>query len=286
MLNIFQKEYIALKTQFDQTENGPDSVLNFYAFKDELEESDEPAAKQVLVDVYNLLDLKKDAYDLLCEIGDRSDRRTMKRLAELQQYAESWGNSFAIPKPKTARDKEREKIELAELPYFKYHPNPLETRAICKADEPVLCDCCGNSTTFYYESPFYAVQDIEYLCPECIASGKAAKKYDGDFQDACCIDEGVDDIDKLDELLHRTPGYRGWQQEHWRVHCGDYCAFIGYVGARDLRALGVLSQVLEDETLDDEQKKIIQVLVNGGSPQGYLFKCIHCGQHLLWYDFD
>ena len=58
------------------------------------------------------------------------------------------------------------------------------------------------------------------------------------------MDDGVEDPTRLDELIHRTPGYCGWQQEYWRAHCGDYCAYLGHVGARELRALGVLEDVL------------------------------------------
>ena len=75
------------------------------------------------------------------------------------------------------------------------------------------------------------------------------------FQDDCSVDDGVDDPEKLDELIHRTPGYSGWQQEYWRAHCGDYCAYLGNVGARELRALGVLEEVLDDPMWDDEQKR-------------------------------
>ena len=88
----------------------------------------------------------------------------------------------------------------------------------------VVCDCCGKTTHIFYTAPFYAVEDIAYLCPECIANGEAARKYDGSFQDDFSVDDGVDDPEKLDELIHRTPGYSGWQQEYWRAHCGDYCA--------------------------------------------------------------
>ena len=77
-------------------------------------------------------------------------------------------------------------------------------------------------THIFYTGPFYAVEDIEYLCPECISSGEAARKYDGGFQDDCSVDDGVEDPARLDELIHRTPGYSGWQQEYWRAHCGDY----------------------------------------------------------------
>ena len=97
----------------------------------------------------------------------------------------------------------------------------------------------ARTTHVFYTNPFFSVEDIAYLCPECIANGEAARKYDGSFQDDFSLDDGVDDLEKLDELIHRTPGYSGWQQEYWRAHCGDYCAFLGYVGARELRALGV-----------------------------------------------
>ena len=100
------------------------------------------------------------------------------------------------------------------------------------------------------------------------------------------LDDGVDDPEKLDELIHRTPGYSGWQQEYWRAHCGDYCAYLGHVGARELRALGVLEEVLDDPMWDDEQKEMIRESVNGGHLQCYLFQCLHCGKHLVWMDFD
>ena len=78
------------------------------------------------------------------------------------------------------------------------------------------------------------------MCPTCIANGNAATKFNGSFQDDLSIEEGVDDLDKIDELIHRTPGYCGWQQEYWRVHCGDFCAYLGYVGASELKALGII----------------------------------------------
>lgn len=32
-----------------------------------------------------------------------------------------------------------------ELPFFKYHPEPLKTGAF-KTDKTVVCDCCGKET--------------------------------------------------------------------------------------------------------------------------------------------
>ena len=276
----YQKTYIELKRQFSATHGGPDSVRAFYAFKEKLEQSEDKQAKEVLVDVYDLLDFKKDAYELLCQIGNRSDKKTLKRLGMLKDYAENWGNHYALPKPKTPEEKQKEKES------FRYHPNPLETGAFEESPDGVACDCCGKTTHIYYTAPFYAVEDIEYLCPECISSGEAARKYDGSFQDDCSVDDGVEDPARLDELIHRTPGYSGWQQEYWRAHCGDYCAYLGHVGARELRALGVLEDVLDDPMWGDEQKEMIQESVNGGHLQCYLFQCLHCGKHLIWMDCD
>ena len=287
-MNEYLKQYITLQKQFRETKGNPDSVRALYDFKEGLEQNEDKQAKEVLVDVYDLLDYKKSAYDLLCQIGDRSDKKTLKRLGTLKEYAENWGNHYAIPKPKTPEEKQKEKERQAQLglPTFRYHPDPLDTGAFEESEEGVVCDCCSKTTHIYYTAPFFSVEDIEHLCPECIASGEAARKYSGSFQDDYSVDDGVDDPEKLDELIHRTPGYSGWQQEYWRAHCGDYCAFLGYVGTRELRAHGVLEEVLDDPMWDEEQKEMIQESVNGGHLQCYLFQCLHCGKHLVWMDFD
>ena len=246
----YQKTYIELKKQFVATNEGPDSVRALYTFKEELEQSEDQQAKEVLVDVYDLLDFKKDAYELLCQIGNRSDKKTLKRLGTLKDYAENWGNHYALPKPKTPEEKQKEKERQAQLglPAFRYHPNPLETGAFEESADGVVCDCCGKTTHIFYTAPFYAVEDIAYLCPECIANGEAARKYDGSFQDDFSVDDGVDDPEKLDELIHRTPGYSGWQQEYWRAHCGDYCAYLGnhFIRVVNLHtaAIGDMKQIL------------------------------------------
>ena len=111
----YQKTYIELKKQFVATNEGPDSVRALYTFKEELEQSEDQQAKEVLVDVYDLLDFKKDAYELLCQIGNRSDKKTLKRLGILKDYAENWGNHYALPRPKTPEEKQKEKERQAQL---------------------------------------------------------------------------------------------------------------------------------------------------------------------------
>ena len=287
-MDTFRQRYIELKQQFEEQDGASDVVRALYLFKEELEADHSEAALIVLYDVLEILRLKKDAYELLLSIANKQDRKMLKRLAVLKEEADKVGNYYALPRPLTDSEQalEQEKLKSLDLPFFKYHPNPLATGAFTQAQYAVVCDCCGCSTHIYYDGPFYAIDDINYLCPNCIASGAAAKKFDGDFQDDGCLEPKVLDAEKVDELIHRTPGYSGWQQEYWRSHCGDFCAFIGYVGAAELKALGVLDEVLDDPQWSEEEKDLIKTSVNGGSLQCYLFKCLHCGKHMVWMDCD
>ena len=65
----------------------------------------------------------------------------------------------------------------ADLPFFKYHPDPFATDTFRRLDEPVLCPCCGQETSIIYAGPFYSKDEVNHLCPHCIASGAAAEKY-------------------------------------------------------------------------------------------------------------
>ena len=172
-----------------------------------------------------------------------------------------------------------------DIPKFKYHPNPMQTEAL-KSDKEVFCDCCKKLTRVYYDGPFYSTYDVEYLCPQCIASGEAAMKFDGEFQDPISVDDILDD-DKLDELVHRTPGYCGWQQEYWLAHCDDFCAFIGYVLWKDIIDMGLEEEIEETyrEDLNGIDIETVKECLNG-SMQGYLFQCLSCKKHFLYIDCD
>ena len=67
-----------------------------------------------------------------------------------------------------------------QFPKFRYHPDPVKTGAFLKSDSAVVCQCCNNPTDIYYSGPFYAEEEVDILCPACIANGEAAMKYDGE----------------------------------------------------------------------------------------------------------
>jgi len=135
----------------------------------------------------------------------------------------------------------------------------------------------------FYTHPFYSYDDINALCPECIAGGRAAEELEGEF---VIRDDVSQEIGKAqqDELCLRTPSYSSWQEAQWADHCGDYCAFVGYAGWEDLQRQGIAEGIeWLDFQPDPEDRPYIR---NGGSMVGCLFRCLHCGQHILHVDLD
>lgn len=179
-----------------------------------------------------------------------------------------------------------DKTEMIELPTFKYNPNAESLEIIKK--EKTTCPVCGQDRDYVYEGPFYSVDEVEGICPWCIKDGSAAKKYDGEFQDAASCDP-VDKEEYLTELTTMTPGYSGWQQERWLSHCGDFCALKNYVGWTEIKDL---KEELKDDLKEIKadygltQEELEKYLVNNGSMQGYLFQCLHCKKHRLTIDMN
>lgn len=92
------------------------------------------------------------------------------------------------------------------LPQFPYHPDPVATGSVVESLE--VCERCGKARGFVYAVPVYAVEDVEFLCPWCIADGSAADQFDADFTTA---DGAPSDVPAavLDEIVRRTPGFAG-----------------------------------------------------------------------------
>ncbi len=282
-MNDFQKRYDELKAEYDKDKKNFTKIHESHDLKEELEKSDDLEHKKLLVLLLEMLSFKKDAFEVFETIYDKSNADDVKRYEKMKKTAVMPGNQFALKRKSTAN---LEKSD-SGLPFFKYHPDPLGTGAFSQPlfGDDEVCECCGKVAKIYYEGPCYCEEEVYILCPECIASGEAAKKFDAMFQDSGSTDD-VSDKSKLDELVHRTPGYRGWQQEYWRAHCDDFCAYLGPVGVKELKQYGIYEEVLADPTLTDHEREMISYTSNNGSVQGYLFKCLHCGTHLVHYDCD
>ena len=283
-MNQYLQKYITLKKQYIDQEGNQASVAALYDLADELAKLDDLEAKKVLVDLYDQLGLYASAYDLFTKIFTKPDRKQIKKLARLEEMSQSHGDRFALPRPLRKEEKKQRKELSQSLPHFIYHPDPLATGSFVEG-EAKLCPSCGKESNIYYDLIPYCIEDIEYLCPMCIANGQAAKKFDAEFiQDAEWQGELDPEKDKL--LFCQTPGYSSWQGENWLSCCQDYCAYLGTVGTRELMDMGIAEQVLADYEERGEYQDIEEYLVKDGSLCGYLFRCLHCQKYQIWVDAD
>src|SRR5258708_25776934 len=90
----------------------------------------------------------------------------------------------------------------------------------------------------------------------------------------------------LDELHHRTPGYHSWQSEVWLSHHNDFCAFVGYVGWKEIQPF--VEELAEDLTKIKASYGFSQTQLeqweNNSDVERYLFQCVVCGKHRLSAD--
>ena len=168
---------------------------------------------------------------------------------------------------------------------FKYSPNAYVNGIFTTDEDKKECECCGKLVATFYEGPFYAVDEVEILCPYCIQSGAAAKKFDGQFQQDILEEQDIDNSEAIDQVCRCTPGYVSWQGNDWPVHCNDCCIFLDYVGWQEL-----VDQVtdLKNVELPDGYDLVMleEMMQNNGHLQGYLFRCSECEKYVLHVDCD
>ena len=178
-----------------------------------------------------------------------------------------------------------------ELPKFKYSPNAYELDLF--EEKEGICSVCNEKRNLRYRSSFYSVEKPDYICPWCIANGKAAEKFNGNFNDYCGI-EGVSPDpndppstipeEMLLEICHKTPSYISYQQEKWLTHCNEPCKYLGYATSVMIRPF--LDELIEDiEKVGVPREYITEHLTENSDIGAYLFQCSNCGKHRLHIDF-
>jgi len=193
---------------------------------------------------------------------------------------------FDIFKGKTRRKEVREAYEdaPADFPKFKYHQNPFLWDF--KTDD-APCPCCGKVTGYIHEHTAIHEEEIENICPWCIADGSAAEKFGCVFNDVSDID-GIPP-ERIDELTRRTPGLSTWQDLDWPTHCNDFYSFVDYVIWPKIKQMGIEKEIEQDLSENDSDfsvKEIKKGLHATSSMRGYLFRCLHCGKYHLHVDLD
>jgi uncharacterized protein CbrC (UPF0167 family) len=173
------------------------------------------------------------------------------------------------------------------FPKFTYHPDPIATGALKR--KAARCPCCEKTTDFVYGRSPYCTDEVEDLCPWCIADGSAARKFDASFVDDHPLAQAGLKSEIIDEVAHRTPGYISWQQESWLTCCEDACEFHGDLRKEELPILpaDTLVAFRTEHRIDDRVwEQLLESYEPGGSPSIYKFVCRHCRKIHLGFDFD
>ena len=172
------------------------------------------------------------------------------------------------------------------IPTFRYHPDPIATGALKPSNE--MCDACGQRRGFTYTASFYAIDEVENLCPWCIADGSAAKKFDGTFSDDYPLREAGVSEEIIVEVVCRTPGFTSWQQDRWLTCCDDACEFHGDASRSEVKAMS-----LDEVHRTFEATRLPADFVEGfkasyqpaGDPAVYRWVCRHCRTVRYYADF-
>lgn len=174
-----------------------------------------------------------------------------------------------------------------DLPFFRYHPDPLATGAV--EARPVECASCGQTRGFIYVQPVYATTDLdEKLCPWCIADGSAAGKLGARFSDARPLQQAGVPQEVIDEVTLRTPGYSCWQQEEWLTHCKDACEFHGDASEDDVDDASDATKADWQQRYGKTDKQWAAATRDyepAGDNAFYKFVCRHCGVVRLGWDY-
>lgn len=171
------------------------------------------------------------------------------------------------------------------LPRFKYHADPIAAGAL--EIRAIRCQVCERESPYRYGFLLYSIEEVEDICPWCIADGSACRKYDGDFVDGHVL-AGLATPAARDEVAHRTPSYGGAEQV-WPDHCGDFCIFL--CNAR-WETLAPFASELDDDLralareMNLSREELEAALGDSGYLSGYLFRCLHCGKHRCHADTD
>jgi len=170
-----------------------------------------------------------------------------------------------------------------ELPDFKYHPNPIATGSIVRSEK--VCPVCGQSRGFSYDGVPYGTNELEHICPWCIADGSAHDEFGVEFIDIGGVG-GFGEWERVpkevvEEVAFRTPGFASWQEEHWFTRCGDAAEFLGPMGKEELEKMGPEAiEVVRAESGHQgaDWEYYFSKLDRRLAARAYLFRCRHCGK--------
>lgn len=177
------------------------------------------------------------------------------------------------------------------IPHFTYY-DPIAAAKVFAASE-LACDVCGVARGLVYTSSFFSLEDEPTICANCVASGAAARKFDGSFHDCGQTWEPrnlAEDIagpvpaEVLAEIRDRTPAYESWQENEWLFHCSDAALFRGDASAEEVAKADPPSRAWWEAVNERPREEELNGYAPGQALGVYRFDCRHCGLKMFHWD--
>ena len=219
-----------------------------------------------------------------------------------KQYEKT--KQYEIEDGRFLNPKQQEILDNYQFPKFEYYANPklCDTLIVDEEDKP--CSCCGEIKHVLFECDgcYGDFPEGLVLCPECIASGKAGKKfniefglvYEFDYDTEMHFDK-IDDEEKKFKATKCIPPILTCNDMEFRTHCGDYAEYMGPVYWQDIKNLGKqgIKDIKEDLKLNHNAFHLKLHDLKKINPDNedydiylHLYRCKHCGKYLLQIDLD
>jgi len=178
------------------------------------------------------------------------------------------------------------------LPGFRFFEDPVREGVV--EARKIRCSCCGKKRSHVYTGPQYGPSDdVEPLCPWCIADGSAAEELGLSFNECIDIPDGAD-ADLIEEVEERTPAYQSWQGSYWAFLADTPMVFVGeatldMVTHPDRSAI---EAAFDQEASvygfseDDPDRPQLSTQVRGGHICFYIFRDPETGRYTARSDCD
>ncbi|GAB3931300.1 CbrC family protein [Larkinella terrae] len=200
---------------------------------------------------------------------------------------------------------------------FKYVDKPEVFMGL--RDKETRCEFCNQQKLCFNADAFYGEDEIESICPDCLATGRLYERdsytCQGDLaelkrqlqdRNPDLSKAEVDDLadQKTLELEKTTPPLITWQDWDWPCIDGDYGRFIGYgskpfytqlsteTDAQTLFEKSIYYALADDSDADELWKDVPQKTVNDYKTSSdystlfYVFKSLHSDQIVTIWDAE
>ncbi len=106
MFASMMQKYIALSNEFRNSNQSKESIEKLYEFLDEIVPKTDNTSYLIQSYVYTLLGYHQKAYHLFAPLANKSNRKDISRLYEMEQLAKSHGDTFALKRKQQPIDKD------------------------------------------------------------------------------------------------------------------------------------------------------------------------------------